>query len=335
MKLCSGSKFEADDYVESLGWSACGDWMAALPVSGEILLASEKIQPRQLAGHGLSNHTLAWHPIAPIFATGGSDGVVRIHDAATAETVAEVKLGRAWIDRLAWSPDGNFLAATCGKEVCILTPTGDEVERIGPHRTSVSDLAWNPSAPDELATVCGGGATMWRVCEPDPIADFEWGGASLLVTWSADGRWVVTADQTPSVHLYDFTRDEPLHIQGYESKVKAMAFSPNSRLLATGGGSLVTVWTCTGKRGPENTIPKQLEGHLEICTCLAWHPKGQFLATGGEDGLVFLFDPDRAVAPQAFRQFDCAVSAIAWHPGGEEILVGTADGEVRMVGIEP
>jgi WD40 repeat protein len=104
--------------------------------------------------------------------------------------------------------------------------------------------------PLEIASVSGNGARMWRIGETEPFARFDWGGASLLVTWSPEGRWLVTCDQTPSVHLYDFTRDCPLHIQGYETKVKAMDFSADGKHLATGGGAKVTVWNCTGKTDP-------------------------------------------------------------------------------------
>jgi WD40 repeat protein len=141
----------------------------------------------------------------------------------------------------------------------------------------------------------------------------------------AEGRWLVTGDQTPSVHLYDFTRDCPLHIQGYETKVKAMDFSPDGKRLATGGGAKVTVWNCTGKTGPEGTIPDQrrcgdhrlvadrriprngrrrwtprLLGHegpacLRFRGCggdqcaLAWSPDGKYLAAGVARGRVALF----------------------------------------------
>ena len=166
-----------------------------------------------------------------------------------------------WIERVRWSPDGSRLASALGKNLFILKPDGEIAATFSNHRTSVSDFSWNPNSPLEIASVCGGGARMWRIGETEPFARFDWGGASLLVLWSPDGRWLATGDQTPSVHLYDFTRDYPLHIQGYETKVKAMDFSPDGKRLATGGGTTVTVWNCTGETGPEGTVPDQLKFH--------------------------------------------------------------------------
>ena len=181
---------------------------------------------------------------------------------------------------------------------------------------------------NEIASVCGGGARMWRIGEAEPSARFDWGGASLLVTWSPDGRWLVTGDQTPSVHLYDFTRDYPLHIQGYETKVKAMDFSPDAKRLATGGGTKVTLWDCTGKTGPEGAIPDQLKFHKGDVEAIAWSPTGEFLATGDVAGrLVFSDTKGRPVS--AFEDAE-GISALAWSPDGKYLAAGDAGGRVVL-----
>jgi WD40 repeat protein len=169
---------------------------------------------------------------------------------------------------------------------------------------------------------------MWRIGETEPFARFDWGGASLLVTWSPEGRRLVTGDQTPSVHLCDFTRDCPLHIQGYETKVKAMDFSPDGKRLATGGGAKVTVWNCTGKTGPEDTIPDQLKFHKGDVETIAWSPTGEFLATGDVAGrLVFSDTKGRPVS--AFEDAE-GISARAWSPDGEYLAAGVARGRVAL-----
>jgi WD40 repeat protein len=180
----------------------------------------------------------------------------------------------------------------------------------------------------EIASVCGGGARMWRMAETEPFARFDWGGASLLVVWSPDGRWIVTGDQTPSVHLYDFTRDYPLHIQGYETKVKAMDFSPDGRRLATGGGTTVTVWNCTGKSGPEGTIPDQLKFHKGDVEAVAWSPAGEFLATGDIAGRL-VFSDTKGQPVSAFEDTE-AISALAWSPDGKCLAAGDAGGRVVL-----
>jgi WD40 repeat protein len=318
---------EASDHILSLGWS--GELLVVTPSTGTFLLVDRHGEELAgFAGHGLGNGMAA--PRRDIVATCGFDGQIQTYQIAGPEATPShrITLGKGWIERARWNPDGHHLAAALGKTLFILDAQGEIVRTFSDHRTSVSDFVWNPKNPLEIASVCGGGARMWRADETEPFARFDWGGASLLVAWSPDGRWIATADQTPSVHLYDFTRDYPLHIHGFETKVKTIDFSPDGKRLATGGGSNVTVWNCTGERGPENTIPDQLRFHKGDVETIAWSPTGEFLATGDNAGrLVVSEAKGRPVS--AFEDKE-AITALAWSPDGRHLAAGDAAGRVVL-----
>lgn len=322
----------ASDHVLGLSWSHDGSLLAVTPSQGPVLVLDADGKPVvEFPGHGLGNAAAAFHPTEPRLATAGTDGSVRLYDPLrTSAPPRDIPLGKAWIERLAWSPDGAHLAAGSGKRLLILDAAGETAFEFSAHKSTVEDFAWNPRDPRGIASVCDGGAHMWRLGETEPFARFDWGGASLLASWSGDGRWLVTGDQTPSVHLYDFTRDYPLHIQGYETKVKALAFNGNSRRLATGGGSLVTVWTCTGKTGPEGSVPRQLPGHTGDVLALAYRPGSDWLASGGADGRLVLFEPETSAQPRASARLDAAVTAVAWHPAEPRLAAATESGAVRI-----
>lgn len=327
MTLEPKAEIRATDHVLGLSWSADGEALAVTPASGPILVRTDE-KKLELADHGLGNGAAVFRPTGDALATSGTDGRVRFYGAggASAELRAEKSFGRGWIERLAWSPDGKLLAAAIGRRLLILGEAGEIAFEFSAHKSTVEDFAWNPAAPGEIASVCDGGAHMWRLGEDGPFARFDWGGASLLASWSSDGRWLVTGDQTPSVHLYDFTRDYPLHIQGYETKVKALSFNGNSRRLATGGGALVTVWTCTGKTGPEGSVPRQLQGHTGDVLALAYRRGSDWLASGGADGRLILFEPDYSAQPRISRKLESAVTAVAWHPSEPLLAAGMENG---------
>jgi WD40 repeat protein len=326
----------ATDHVLGLSWSPDGSILAATPSQGPIqLLRSDGSIMAELADHGMGNGISAFHPCEPIVATCGADGKIRIHREPFPHTPEhELTLGKDWIEKLAWSTDGSHLATAIGKRLVVLDATGAVVQEFASHRSSVCDFAWNPRNPQEITSMCGGGALMWRLGGDEPFARFDWGGASLLAAWSPDGRWVVTGDQTPSVHLYDFTRDYPLHIQGYETKVKALAFNSASRKLATGGGRLITVWNCTGKTGPEGTMPKQLEGHTGDTVALAYRRGSDWLASGGADGRLILFEPESSTRPRSSLALGSAVSSVAWHPSEALLAAGTDAGDIVLVRVQ-
>jgi len=324
MKIRKIDAIETGDHVLSLAWS--GDYVAVTPATGEIVLAHRSGQRvAEYPAHGLGNGASAFR--GEELVTCGFDGVLRFyHPPAHADEVRRLVLGKGWIERAKWNPDGRFCAAALGKTLFIVNREGEVVTSFPDHQTSVADFAWNPANPIEIATVGGGGARMWRIGKAEPFARFDWGGASLLVTWSPDGRWVVTGDQTSSVHLYDFTRDHSLYMQGFETKVRAMDFTCDGRKLATGGGPMVTVWDCTGPSGPENRTPEQLSFHKGDVEAIAWSPDGQHLATGDIMGRVVV--SSASGKPVAAFEDEEAISALAWNAEGSLLAVGDAIGDV-------
>jgi WD40 repeat protein len=320
-------ELEASDHVLSLAWSE--NVLIVTPSTGIALLVNQDGETiAEFAGHGLGNGAAAAR--SDILATCGFDGRIQIYEIGDSKIspTRGIALGKGWIERVRWSPDCSRLASALGKTLFILKPNGEIAATFSNHQTSVSDFSWNPKNPLEIASVCGGGARMWRIGETEPFARFDWGGASLLVLWSPDGRWIATGDQTPSVHLYDFTRDYPLHIQGYETKVKAMDFSPDGKRLATGGGTTVTVWNCMGKTGPEGTVPDQLKFHKGDVEAIAWSPTGEFLATGDIAGRM-VFSDTKGQPVSAFEDTE-AICALAWRRDGKSLAVGDAGGRVVL-----
>lgn len=314
----------ADDNILSLAWD--GDCLAATPATGDIFainVAEKKLS--KLPGHPNGSGHSAWFEGA--LATCGFDGTIRWND-------REIHAGRGLIERLKTSADGNYLAASQGKSLLVFGADATRALGLPALPSAVADFAWNPVDSSQVAVVGAGGARMWQRGADEPFARFDWGGASLLVDWSPCGRWLVTGDQTPSVHVYDFSRDHPLHIQGYETKVHALAFSANGQQLATGGGPVITIWPCTGKTGPEGVTPIQLDGHDADVIAAAFSPTSGRLSTGDSTGclLIFTFDGDEARRKRV--RLDAGVSCLAWHPTQQWLAVGQDDGTVSILALD-
>ena len=323
---------ELDDHAVDLRWSVGGDYLAAMPSVGRIAVyEADGTVCALLPGHPGGNGAIAWHPRNAILATYGQDATIQLYEVPFTAPPRSIVLDKGWADRLAWNPDGTLLAAGVGKSLFILDgTTGTVLHTFDDHKSTICDLAWNPKCLNEISTVCDGGARMWRIGQRKPFGHFDWGGASLIVTWSPNGRWVVTGDQTPSVHLYDTGRNHPLHIQGYETKVKALAWEGTGEWLASGGGSAVTVWPCTGKKGPEGVKPIQLFGHINDAQALDFAPHQSILVSGGRDGLVLLWMPHRSPDPALIAQHSGEITVVRWSPDGQCLAYGTADGTITL-----
>jgi len=316
----------ADDHILHLAWDADGKRLAVTPTTGEILVVdtTAKILQR-LPGHGMGNGLSSW--FHGELATCGFDGKIRW-------STQEWKPGRGIIEGVKASPDGVHLAGGQGKALHVFDQSGPTAFSLTALPDVVGDLAWNPANPNEIATVGAGGARMWRLGEKEPYARFDWGGASLQVVWCNSGRWLATTDQTASVHVYDFTRDYPLHIQGFETKVQAMAFSSDSKRLATGGSAVATIWPCTGANGPEGAHPLQIEGHDLDVVAAAFSPVTGQLATGDESGTLLVITFETGQMRRKRARLEAGISTFAWHPERAILAVGQSNGDVLLLSLE-
>jgi|GEM_PF-188368 len=327
---------QLDDYLIDLRWSPDGEFLAALPATGHPCVFSATGKPViSLPEHLGANGSLTWSPDGHTLASVGLDAVLRIHPLADPAAARSRPLPPGWIERSAWNADGSRFAVAIGREVHIFCPlTMESVWCIVGHASTVSDLVWHPVLPDKLATASSGGIRLWRIGQDRPIGILDNGSAAMLITWSPDGRWVVTGEQTPSVSLYDTRKREPLYIQGFQSKIHAFAWqsdpSPDAPWLALGGGSVITVWPCFGKNGPRGVRPIQLPGHLREVTALDFPITGQHLASGGRDGLVLLWLPHHSDQPACIARRDEEISALRWSPTGVHFAYATASGHLAV-----
>jgi WD40 repeat protein len=303
-----------------------GTRLLITPVEGPVLVVDETATLlEELPGHGMGNGTSAWFQGSP--ATCGFDGKLRCGS-------REWKLGRGMIEHARTNADGTLLAAAQGKTLHLFDADGNAERSLRDLPAVVADFAWNPKSYNEIATVGAGGALLWRLGEKEPFARFDWGGASLQVRWSGDGRWLATADQTASVHVYDIPRDHPLHMEGFESKVHALGFSENGKRLATAGSAVVTVWPCASKNGPEGANPIQVDGSESEVRALDFSPITGQLATGDGEGTLLVVTFEKGQFRRKRARLGTGISALSWHPTEPWLAVGHESGSVMLLSLE-
>ena len=316
----------AGDHILDLKWNPEGTRLLATPATGAILAADETATLlEELPGHGMGNGSSDWFAGEP--ATCGFDGKIRCGS-------REWKPGRGMIEHVRTSPDGALLAAGQGKALHIFDAAGSAEKSLRDLPAVVSDFAWNPKSPAEIATAGAGGALLWRLGEKEPFARFDWGGASLQVRWSNDGRWLATADQTASVHVYDIPRDNPLNMEGFESKVRALAFSADGKRLATAGSPVVTVWPCASAKGPDGAHPIQVDGSESEVLALDFSPATGQLATGDGEGTLLVVTFEKGQFRRKRARLGTGISALAWHPTKPLLAVGHTSGLVTWLSME-
>jgi WD40 repeat protein len=148
-----------------------------------------------------------------------------------------------------------------------------------------------------------------------------------VLAWSPDGKYLATGDQDCSVHFWIVRLGEDLQMSGYPRKVRELAWDSASRFLATGGGAVPSVWDCSGK-GPAGTTPRQFKGHDAAVNALAYQHAGPLLASGGEDGLLAVWQPTKSKKPLAVSVQDSGLTCLAWSPDDKRLAAGQESGRV-------
>ncbi|KYG09256.1 hypothetical protein BE21_18935 [Sorangium cellulosum] len=320
-------RLSAGDYVVAMSVTPDGSLCAIATGAGAVLgvdMETGAVRWRSEA-HRSGALALQFSPSGALLATCGQDGNARLFDLAGA-LVAELPGGAAWVEHVAWAPDGELLATASGRTVRIWTKRGEPVVETEPLPSTIAALAWRADRA-ELAAACYGGVYLWSVGAGATSRHLAWQGSLVSMAWSPDGKVIACGSQDRSVHFWRLATGQDSEMRGYPAKPKALAWDAQSRLLATGGAPAVTLWDFSGK-GPEGTRPIELEGHMDTCVQLAFSPRKGVLASGARDHGVLLWEPRRLARPVRYAFLEAEVTALVWHPAHAGLLGADASGTV-------
>lgn len=262
--------------------------------------------------------------------TGGDDGRVAATgpDGATA-TLADA--GGAWIDALAVNPSGAF-AYAAGKKVHAVDDKGRVKTFEAP--STARGLAFAPKGY-RLAISHYNGATLWYPnLEPKPEL-LDWKGSHIDVTWSPDGRFVVTSMQENSLHGWRLAPDRGhMRMSGYAAKPRSFSWSFGGAWLATSGADAAIIWPFDSKEGPTGKPPRECGVRHAKVTRVAFHPNVNVLAIGYEDGCILLVRFDDGAELLVRRATDdSGITALTWDKTGGQLAFGCEDGQAGILSL--
>ena len=318
------------DYAIAGGWSLRGETLMVGDAAGGVYAFDGKSGATAWARRGVHEGgvlAVAVHPSGTAFATAGQDRRVLIWSAAEGQVSRAIDVGSGWVENVAWSPDGQWLAASCSRQVRAYGADGAEVWRSDDHPSTVSAIAW--CSAEELATACYGRVTFFDASTGERRQKLEWKGSLVSMVLSPDGDIVACGSQDNSVHFWRRSTEQDSMMSGYPAKPSALAFDDTGTLLATGGGEAVTVWSFQGS-GPEGTRPGVLKLHVQPVTTLAFARRTMRLASGGRDGAVVVWSLQRdgEGSPIGDAVVAGVVAELYWRPDGRALAALDAQGGV-------
>jgi WD40 repeat protein len=288
----------------------------------EVLLAAPEGERRVAVEAGI----LASASDGQRVVIGSDDGrVIAVDVDGSLDTLAADTKGR-WIDRVAVGP--GAVAWSAGKQAFVRKGRGET--RTCEFPSSPGGLAFAPKGM-RLAVSHYHGVSLWfpnAEATPDRL---EWKGSHLDVTFSPDGRFLVTAMQEPTLHGWRLADAKDMRMSGYAAKVRSLAWTPGAKWLATSGSNQLILWPFQGKDGPMGKQPRLLAPAKARIAVVACHPRQDVVAIGYDDGLVLMVRVEDGAEILAKRPGESPVTALAWNAAGSMLAWGTEGGEAGIV----
>ena len=210
-----------------------------------------------------------------------------LYDLATLSPIALWNVERGMVEFVAFSPNGKWIAAS--------------------HSGRMLKI-WNVQ-----------NGTFWTQVKLETFVD--------RVTFSHDNRYIAVAycaySRSPIVEVWHAETGKPFAKFTADTEragiYRPISFSPNTRLIVstcssatTDRAESITVWSI--ESGEQIAC---LSAHTYWVTSLCFSPCGKFLASGGEDGTVYVWDVDTWQQVQCYTDFGRVYRIMpSWTPDG-------------------
>lgn len=270
--------------------------------------------------------TTAIDPLFRLVVQAGWDGRVQLFDARSGELLERLDAHRAAVACIALSPDGRTFASG-GMDGALhvwARPASPAEVLLRGHEAWVEALAFTQE--QELLTGAEDGVRRWNLADRSaPASRAERTEAVVSLTSSPDRRLLAAGTLTGQVRLLEAATGRQLReLSTVKGSVRALAFSPDGKVLAVGNERDVSLWSV-----PDGVLLGRLVGHTGKLWALAIDSTGTRLASGGADKVVRLWDLARR---QPLRQWDVGdrVRALAFTPGDNHLVTAGMKQPIRL-----
>ncbi|KAL5332923.1 WD repeat-containing protein [Aspergillus crustosus] len=225
--------------------------------------------------------------------------------------------GSHTIRTIAWNPTGQLIATgSADRTLRIWNPERSQARystELRGHTAGIEKVLFNPARDSELASCSSDGTVrIWDVRSKTCVSRLDVGGEAFTLSWSADGNVLIAgrkddtlipisieSPSSPNILSGGIPNTSPsttyktLDPRPQPIQTNATTFSyhiptsasPNLNLFATTGDGTVKILSY-----PSFETLHTLHAHTSACLSISLAPTGRYLAIGGSDAIISLWD---------------------------------------------
>ena len=224
------------------------------------------------------------------------DGTVKLWDISNGKLITTIIGHESGVETIAFSPDGTFLVS------------------VGEDEEDWTMKFWDVDTGELQTTyILENSRNVFQ-----PNIAFSPDGNTIAIC----GGWTNKA-----VQLWDVAAGIlKTNLQGHTDSVHNIAFSPDSRTLASGSDDrTVILWDVT-----TSSYKKTLIAHTDDIVGLAYSPDGNTLASASSDGTLVLWDAKNLLPRTTITEHVTWINEFDLSPDGRTIVSGGRDKLVRL-----
>jgi len=262
-----------------------------------------------------------------VFASASSDTTIRLWDIASGKIVRLLQGHTDWVNALAFSPDGRFLASA-GLDGTLRiwdANSGQEIHRLGVKEGWLLSLTFSPDG--KLLAAAGEDKIIYLYEVP------SWRKVNTLKSHTGPIHALAFHPQNPilvsgsddgTIRVWDLSREgrETYRFEPGGAQ-RAIAFDPNGHFLASGDDkSEVRVWNFITR---QELISWKAKAPVRA---LSFHPAGTIIATAGESPSLEIWSLETGRRIATLRGPTPPTYAVAFRPDGSELVAASSEPEI-------
>lgn len=240
---------------------------------------------------------------------------------------------------LAWNPLGTYVATGCGDKTLrvwnVDKPNVRQSTELKGHVGPIEKVAFNPVKELELCSVSSDGTVkFWDVKTRTLLNEVKGLGETFTLAWAPDGQRLIVGNKDDMLYVLSPSESTPISSHQQDHQTNHVTFDwGGERIFATtaSGGcrilgfpSLEPAYLYEYKDAAKAEFI--LNGHTSSCIAAELHPFNKYLATGGTDSLISIWDTTEWNCQRTITKMVGPVRSLSFSFDGNYIVGGTDEG---------